>query len=99
PTPHLHSFPTRRSSDLTKSSDRRGKLNIAGPKTGLPFVLDINTVALADSTGATNILIATGLGIHNSLSNSGPAALVLGDEDVSRSEEHTSELQSRRDLV
>jgi hypothetical protein len=42
----------------------------------LPFVLDINTVALGDSTGTNNILSTTGLGIHGS--NSGPAAVVLG---------------------
>jgi len=61
---------------MTKTSDRRGKLTMAGPKTGLPLVLDIRTVALADGTGANIILITTGLGIPGVLSTSkGPVVL------------------------
>jgi Ice-binding-like len=60
----------------TKTSDRRGKLTVAGPKTGLPLVLDISTVALADGTGANVILTTTGLGIPGVLATSkGPAIL------------------------
>jgi hypothetical protein len=62
----------------TKNSDRRGGLTIAGPRTGLVLVLDIRTVALADSTGANIILISTGLGIPGVVSTTGNAAVVLG---------------------
>ena len=49
---------------------------MAGPKTGLPLVLDVRTVALADGTGANIILITTGLGIPGVLSTSkGPVVL------------------------
>jgi hypothetical protein len=61
----------------TKTSNRQGKLNITGPKIGLPLVLDIREVALADSTGAT-ILVATGLGIPSIVSTAGPAPVALG---------------------
>lgn len=61
-----------------KTSDRRGKLTVAGPKTGLPLVLDISTVALADGTGANIILITTGLRIPGVLSTAGQVPVVLG---------------------
>jgi hypothetical protein len=44
----------------------------------LALVLDIRTVALADSTGANIILITTGLGIPGAGSTSGQAPVVLG---------------------
>jgi hypothetical protein len=47
----------------TKTSDRRGHLSLAGPRTGLELALDIRTVALADSTGTNTLLLVTGLGI------------------------------------
>jgi len=62
----------------TKTSDRRGKLMITGPRTGLPLVQDIRTVALVDDTGANIILMTTGLGIPGALSTSGQAPVVLG---------------------
>jgi hypothetical protein len=62
----------------TKTSDRRGKLFISGPKNGLPYVLDIRTVELVDETGANVILTTTGLGIPGTLSTSGQAPVVLG---------------------
>jgi len=51
---------------------------VAGPRTGLPLVLDISTVALADGTGANIILSTTGLGIPGVLSTAGQAPVVLG---------------------
>ena len=62
----------------TKTSDRRGRLTVSGPRTGLEMVLDIRTVELADSTGAIIILSSTGLGIPGVLSTSGQAPVVLG---------------------
>jgi hypothetical protein len=44
----------------------------------LVLVLDIRTVALADSTGANIVLISTGLGIPGVVSTTGNAAVVLG---------------------
>ncbi len=61
-----------------KTSDRRGRLTLAGPRTGLPLVLDIRTVALADSTGTNNLLIATGLGIPGLGLPSSQASVALG---------------------
>jgi hypothetical protein len=61
----------------TKTSDRRGKLTLAGPRNGLPLVLDIRTVALADSTGDNIILIVTGLGIPGSPSDGGHTPVIL----------------------
>ncbi len=61
-----------------KASDKRGKLTITGPKVGLGLVLDIRTVALAESTGANIILTVEGLGIPGTLSTTGQAPLVLG---------------------
>ncbi len=62
----------------TKTSDRRGKLIIAGPRVGLPLVQDIQSVALVDTTVPNIILITTGLGIPGTLSTSGQAPVVLG---------------------
>src|SRR5204862_8109649 len=68
PHPHLHSFPTRRSSDLTCSISPRNPCRHAS---------NCSRVGVSTpSTGMTRRRRAS-----------------------SRSEEHTSELQSRRDLV
>jgi len=61
----------------TKTSDRRGNLTITGPRVGLELVLDIRTVALADSTGTHIILISTGLGIPGVISTGVQAPVVL----------------------
>jgi hypothetical protein len=61
----------------TKTSDRRGNLIVAGPKVGLELVLDIRTVALADSTGTHIILITSGLGIPGVISTAIQAPVVL----------------------
>jgi hypothetical protein len=62
----------------TKTSDRRGNLTVAGPKVGLELVLDIRTMALADSTGTHIILTVSGLGIPGVLSAAGQGPVVLG---------------------
>lgn len=61
----------------TKSSDRRGKLTVAGPKTGLPLVLDIRTVELTDSSGNNVVLSSTGLGIPGVISTASQGQVVL----------------------
>src|SRR5687768_18140805 len=70
----LHSFPTRRSSDLTKAS--------AAPRTSEYSCTPVNTMR-----GRTRLGVAT----------SEPAARRVATG--ARSEEHTSELQSRLHLV
>ena len=62
----------------TKTSDRRGKLNVAGPKTGLPLVLDIRMVALVDGAGGDAVLISNGLGIPGVFSTAHPDGVALG---------------------
>jgi hypothetical protein len=63
----------------TKTSDRHGHLSITGPRTGLPLVLDIRTVELADTTiGANIILGSTGLGIPGSITTTSQAGIALG---------------------
>ena len=47
----------------TSTSDSKGKLNITAAPLGAPDVLDIQTVALTDSSGLNVILISGGLGL------------------------------------
>ncbi len=61
-----------------KTSDAQGNLTIFGPRTGLPLVLDIRTVELADSTGTNIILGANGQGIPGVHSTTGQGPVVLG---------------------
>src|SRR5699024_11421820 len=70
PPRDLHSFPTRRSSDLREREEERGEARTEGRRVGHPLLVDGDR-----------------------------AADRLGDPYAFRSEEHTSELQSRFDLV
>src|SRR5204862_6674864 len=86
----LHSFPTRRSSDLMKRN-----------------LLVVGLLSLAALTGCAGAKIMTNPATTFPLdvSEAKPAFLFpvnlshLGSGGDPRSEEHTSELQSRRDLV
>src|SRR5207253_10432738 len=88
---HLHSFPTRRSSDLPAHTARNKLLNAIGP-------------ALADDAGHLSTWF-----LHDPDPWSGNriphgelrriARCVHERREVERSEEHTSELQSRGHLV
>src|SRR5690606_41189233 len=96
PTPHPHSFPTRRSSDLTggygRSDSRDGS------------VFTWNFIALGTYWTAADVAIqhiAKELGGMDKLKGK-KIALVYHDSPYGkepRSEEHTSELQSRENLV
>src|SRR5207247_11117692 len=89
--PHLHSFPTRRSSDLTMfAADIRYVLQRAK----LLSELD-DLTALYNTRG---FAIAADRLFGQALRYTRPASVLMVDLD-NRSEEHTSELQSRVDLV
>src|SRR5438874_9615905 len=73
----LHSFPTRRSSDLGGS---RG--------------IGAATVAMLTKAGAK-----VAFNYHKAAVRADKVVEACGRDNAARSEEHTSELQSRRDLV
>src|SRR5207302_9783292 len=82
--PHLHSFPTRRSSDLLShlaKGDLGTSLVNGTPITELLATHARNSLVLGLTALAISYLIAIPLGV------------------LARSEEHTSELQSRENLV
>src|SRR5207253_10679856 len=92
--PHLHSFPTRRSSDLL--SDRTSKAVIK-------HCIKLNGATLAADTSAVlsegeHRAVALAAFMAELKMYPGKDAIVI-DDPVSRSEEHTSELQSRGHLV
>src|SRR5207249_7095319 len=98
PTPHTHPFPTRRSSDLDDAgqrehrpaeavNDQHGFEIFARPRFEASVERERVSVARArQEEGAQRAAIVVSIGY--------PSA-----EERPRSEEHTSELQSRFDLV
>src|SRR5207253_10827225 len=86
--PHLHSFPTRRSSDLPaeRPSTALGHQSAASGRTRIDTDTLVAVYADANARARESRLRARGCG----------AALLDGTD---RSEEHTSELQSRGHLV
>src|SRR5207247_4087393 len=89
----LHSFPTRRSSDLHAGA---GVQHIAFAAENIVTALDSITargVAFLDAPGSYYTLLADRVTpVRYSIEE-------LRQRDILRSEEHTSELQSRVDLV
>src|SRR5690606_41979396 len=85
----LHSFPTRRSSDLFRPLGRRGGMLVGLAIAGLVsnYVLYLMGLNLL-SPGTTQLVIQIA-----------PFLLLISSLFVFRSEEHTSELQSRENLV
>src|SRR5206468_11562707 len=84
-SPHPHSFPTRRSSDLSGA--------LAGLIAGLLFAVHpVHVEAVANVVGRGELMAAlcTLLAVYGA---------VVRESVAWRSEEHTSELQSRSDLV
>src|SRR5438874_10484373 len=82
-TPEVYTFPTRRSSDLSRG---------AGPAVAIDHTSSARLHAVAATTSTSALLrIAHRLGVARSSWWWRPRR--------ARSEEHTSELQSRRDLV
>src|SRR5690349_22247682 len=76
----LHSFPTRRSSDLRGSGPSR-RMRARSPDGSMPATVIGQRLRALLSGGA------------------GWRVMALGGMMTNRSEEHTSELQSRRELV
>src|SRR5690606_41981143 len=84
----LHSFPTRRSSDL-RPSGREGAERVR-----------VIEVGLADGS-VNELLDATAQEVEDYFATHGRDEIlkIAHDEELARSEEHTSELQSRENLV
>src|SRR5207249_11673724 len=97
PTPrHLHSFPTRRSSDLAPRIHSGGCVRARVPrlcffvtsrKTRSPYTAVVSTCGRGRTRNSHSVL------------RSRPILICSRRQGRSRSEEHTSELQSRFDLV
>src|SRR5206468_11499070 len=85
PPPHLHSFPTRRSSDLTAIGRKPhfARTNIVERYLLSPY---FSSETLSDAATLGNGALV-------------PVDLPYSWDPFNRSEEHTSELQSRSDLV
>src|SRR5207248_10063356 len=87
--PHrfLHSFPTRRSSDLVRRGDR-------------PVAAERNSGASVQDR-AHRVLVLAALRVDSGQGEQGLCVIELGPQrfEDARSEEHTSELQSPYDLV
>src|SRR5699024_12470396 len=93
PTRLLHSSPTRRSSDLGGSS-RSGAGKIESGAAGTSAVDD-----LAFDLDLVAVCLQAGLPVGRALEHATRAAGDRSGLGQIRSEEHTSELQSRFDLV
>src|SRR5699024_12717833 len=88
--PRPHSFPTRRSSDLQPFSSTASEKFFAAPAT--PEPLRTSTVIESSAT-------LTSLSLGEGSAEVDSEASEAGGSASERSEEHTSELQSRFDLV
>src|SRR5207249_11706123 len=93
---HLHSFPTRRSSDLFAELDR---LHARGHRF-TAISEERGEVAFGDSSGIVVVIdpLDGSLNARRTLP-SHSLSLAVASGPTMRSEEHTSELQSRFDLV
>src|SRR5690606_41454746 len=87
---HLHSFPTRRSSDLTSHLLTKGLGSTRVSSEGSRTVVTMNGMKGGTFQGDLEITLFNGSPLIN-------IAAVMTTQK--RSEEHTSELQSRENLV
>src|SRR5690606_41455156 len=91
----LHSFPTRRSSDLPHSLSYQ-----ATTLAKLPSITLVREASTMDERGSPiKSLDTSGSSATPRMPCMGPAAARRKASLISRSEEHTSELQSRENLV
>src|SRR5207247_11390079 len=91
--PDLPPFPTRRSSDLGLND------TIAWTTSGATFSLNTIGNATLGLAGSNDTVTITGSNSAISITGSNDTVTVSGVTVSLRSEEHTSELQSRVDLV
>src|SRR5690606_41899934 len=98
PRAHLAppSFPTRRSSDLVLGHYALAVSECYGTNEGL-MVIDLS--GLPASATVANVHTNGVVSSHNMDVDEGTGYLYVLDSSGSRSEEHTSELQSRENLV
>src|SRR5206468_12094285 len=97
--PHLHSFPTRRSSDLyPNEADEWVRVNDSGAPQGYSYrraesntVFDLNQIVNYATPGYATAVMVSAQGIERVRTTAESHRRI-------RSEEHTSELQSRSDL-
>src|SRR5699024_11977759 len=87
---HLHSFPTRRSSDLAAESNVPGLVSLSSSA----FHIGSPLIDILTSAPCFNSLVTKKSGCSSTF-----PALIYILFSSKRSEEHTSELQSRFDLV
>src|SRR5205814_9760290 len=96
PTPYLHSFPTRRSSDLL-STNRKLRESSGSWKFGLRFRQSSSGRVAIRSRVMAPLSSPDAIGEYTITPIL--CCKAKGRTEVSRSEEHTSELQSLRHLV
>src|SRR5690606_41418855 len=89
--PDLHSFPTRRSSDLSRSL----------PATALALVIAASTACSGKRPTFGKPLVHDAGGSSDDMADAAASeeSTYDGSDSSNRSEEHTSELQSRENLV
>src|SRR5207302_2193555 len=92
--PNLHSFPTRRSSDLP-ALKANGKIAFVSDRDG-NFEIYVMDADGSNQTRLTNNPAHDG---EPAWSPDGAKIVFVSQRDGNRSEEHTSELQSRENLV
>src|SRR5690606_40204476 len=91
----LHSFPTRRSSDLARRSTPAATEEASARR---PPGMANNETSMATSDSANDPLRRADAPLRTT-TNGDNAMTALKTESSTRSEEHTSELQSRENLV
>src|SRR5690606_40409875 len=98
-TPDLHSFPTRRSSDLNfkitsaADIDRAERMLMQSGETRTGMGYDVHSFGPGDHVWLCGVQIPHDAGLV------GHSDADAGLHALTRSEEHTSELQSRENLV
>src|SRR5207249_11790365 len=97
--PPLHPFPTRRSSDLERGGEAVERVRELTDGLGPHSVLECVGLEQAVATALEIARRGGAVGRVGVPQNDTLAAGVAFWKNVSRSEEHTSELQSRFDLV
>src|SRR5206468_12255108 len=94
----LHPFPTRRSSDLDADNTVPNRASLSNPATATATSAPTPT-STATAPAAVTATATSSVTTSASSGSSGSTTLTKSLPPANRSEEHTSELQSRSDLV